>query len=57
VQNVSILLEHVDLLDTRDGLDTKLLESGLKLAVVSLRRGDRLLDDLASRGTLAACGG
>jgi hypothetical protein len=57
VQNISILLEHVDLLDTRDGLDTKLLESGLKLAVVSLRRGDRLLDDLASRGTLAACGG
>lgn len=55
MQNVAILLEHVDLLNTSDGLNTELLESGLELSVVTLRGGDRLLDDLSSRSTFAAC--
>ena len=54
MQDVSILLEHVDLLDTGDGLDTELFEGGLDLSVVSLGSGHRLLDDLSSGGTLTA---
>jgi hypothetical protein len=48
VQDVSIILEHVDLLNTTDGSNVKLLQSSLKLSVISLRSGLRLLDDLTS---------
>lgn len=54
MENVAILLKHVDLLNTSDGLNTELLESGLELSVITLRGGDRLLDDLSSGSTLAA---
>jgi len=55
VENVAVLLEHVDLLNAGDGLDTELLEGGLELAVVTLRGGHRLLDDLTTGSALAAC--
>jgi hypothetical protein len=55
MQHVPVLLEHVDLLHARDGLDTKLLQRGLDLAVVALRGGHRLLDLLTAGGSLAAC--
>ncbi len=35
VKNVTILLEHVDLLDTGNGLDLELLEGGLELGVLT----------------------
>ena len=34
MNNVSVLLEHVDFLDGLDGLDVELLERGLQLLVV-----------------------
>lgn len=52
VNDVAILLEHVDLLDTLDGLDVQLLESGLELLVIGAGVADDLLD-LAAGGTLA----
>jgi hypothetical protein len=55
VKNVAVLLEHVDLLDAGDGLDTKLLEGSLELAVVTLGSGHRLLDLLTAGSALAAC--
>lgn len=55
VQDVAVLLEHVNLLDTGDGGDAKLLESSLELDVAALLSGSRLLDDFASEGGLAAC--
>lgn len=55
MQNIAILLEHVDLLNTGDGLNTELLKSRLELSVVTLRGCDRLLDDLSSGSTLATC--
>ena len=54
VQDVAVLLEHVNLLDTGDRGDAKLLESGLELDVAALLSGSRLLDDLASEGGLTA---
>jgi hypothetical protein len=57
MQHIPVLLEHVDLLHARDGLDTKLLQRGLDLAVVALRGGHGLLDLLTAGGTLAACYG
>lgn len=52
VDDVAVLLEHVDLLNTLDGLDVQLLESGLELLVIGARVADDLLD-LAAGGTLA----
>ena len=56
MQDVAVLLEHVDLLDAGNGLHAELLERRLELAVVALLGRDRLLDLLAARGALAACG-
>lgn len=53
VDNVSIGLEHVDLLDRLDGLHVDLLKSGLELLVVH-HRVLWLRLDLTSRGTLSA---
>lgn len=53
VDDVAVLLEHVDLLDALDGLDVHLLEGGLQLLVVGTAVADDLLD-LAAGGTLAS---
>jgi hypothetical protein len=52
VDDVAVLLEHVDLLDALDGLDVQLLESGLELLVIGAGVADDLLD-LAAGCTLA----
>lgn len=54
MQNVAILLEHVDLLNTSNRLHIELLESSLELPVVTLDRRRRLLDLLPAGRTLAA---
>lgn len=43
VDDVSVFLEHVDLLDCLDGLDVQLLEGSLELLVVG---SGRLVDSL-----------
>lgn len=53
VDNVSVGLEHVDLLDGLDGLHVDLLKSGLELLVVDTKVLWLGLD-LTSRGTLSA---
>ena len=53
VQHVAVLLEHVDLLDTRNGLHVQLLQRTLQLLVVVRCRCLRLLDDLTSYGALS----
>lgn len=56
VDDVAVRLEHVDLLDGRDGLNVHLLESGLELLVVTTAGSVDLLD-LSSGSTLATvCG-
>lgn len=55
VQDVSILLEHVDLLNTTDGGNVELLECRLEFSVVSLGCGLGLFDDFTSGGTFSAC--
>jgi len=55
VQDISIILEHVDLLDTRDSGNVQLLQSSLELSVISLRRSLRLLDDFTSGSSFSAC--
>lgn len=52
VDDVAVRLEHVDLLDGRDGLDVHLLEGGLELLVVTTTGSVDLLD-LSSGSTLA----
>lgn len=52
MDDVAVLLEHVDLLDTLDGLDVQLLEGGLELLVIGAGVADDLLD-LAAGSTLA----
>lgn len=52
MDDVAVLLEHVDLLDALDGLDVQLLEGGLELLVIGARVADDLLD-LAAGSTLA----
>lgn len=54
VNDVSVALEHVDLLDSLDGLGVQLLQGGLELLVVVGVPGDIALL-LVSRGTLATC--
>lgn len=44
VNDVAVLFEHVDLLNTLDGLDIELLELSLELVVVYACRLVRLLD-------------
>jgi len=53
VDDVSVALEHVDLLDSLDGLDIELLERCLKLLVVGAGSLVNLLN-LAPRSTLAS---
>lgn len=53
VDNVAILLEHVDLLNGLDGLDVHLLEGGLELLVIGTGVLVDLLD-LAAGSTLAS---
>lgn len=53
VDDVAVLLEHVDLLNALDGLDVQLLEGGLELLVIGAGVADDLLD-LAAGGTLAS---
>jgi hypothetical protein len=55
MQNVAILLEHVDLLDTSDGLDVHLLQSGLQLPVIARSGSSGLLDLLSSGSSLTTC--
>ena len=55
VDDVAVLLEHVDLLDALDGLDVQLLESGLELLVIGTGVADDLLD-LAAGSALAYFG-
>jgi hypothetical protein len=53
VDDVSIALEHVNLLNRLDGLDVELLESGLQLLVVGAGALVDLLD-LPAWGALAS---
>ena len=53
MDDVAVLLEHVDLLDGLDGLDVHLLEGGLELLVVGTGVLVHLLD-LAAGSTLAS---
>lgn len=53
MQDVSILLEHVDLLDAGDGLDVHLLQGGLQLPVISGSGGSGLFDLLSSGSSLS----
>jgi hypothetical protein len=53
VDDVSVLLEHVDLLDGLDGLDVHLLQGGLELLVVGTGGLVDLLD-LAAGSTLSS---
>lgn len=54
VKNVAILLEHVDLLDTGDGLNLELLESSLELGVLTTGALG-LRGHLTTGGTLTTC--
>ena len=53
MDDVSVALEHVDLLDSLDGLDIELLERCLQLLVVGASSLVNLLN-LAPRGTFAS---
>jgi len=53
VDDISVALEHVDLLDSLDGLDIELLERCLELLVVGASGLVDLLN-LAPRSTLAS---
>lgn len=55
MQHVAIVLEHVHLLHSGDGLQVELLEGSLQLLVVACTADCRFLDDLPSRCTLSAC--
>lgn len=56
MDDVAVLLEHVDLLNTLERLDIQLLESILQLLVVDGGVADNLLD-LTAGGTLATARG
>jgi len=53
VDDVAVLLEHVDLLDGLDRLDVHLLEGGLQLLVIGAGVAGHLLD-LAAGSALAS---
>lgn len=55
MDDVAVLLEHVDLLNSLDGLDVQLLEGGLELLVVGISGPVDLLD-LAAGSALASIG-
>ena len=52
MNDVAVRLEHVDLLDSLDGLGVELLQSLLELLVIGSGAGGRTLD-LAAGGTLS----
>lgn len=52
MDNVAVGLEHVNLLDSLDGLGAQLLQGSLELLVVGAGAGGRTLD-LAAGGTLS----
>ena len=52
VDDVAVLLEHVDLLNALEGLNVQLLKSGLELLVIGTGVADNLLD-LTAGSTLA----
>lgn len=52
MDNVAVALEHVDLLDSLDGLDVELLQRLLQLLVITSRARRRALD-LPPGSTLA----
>lgn len=54
MKDVAVLLEHVDLLDTRDGLHLELLESSLQFGVLTTGALG-LRGHLTTRGTLTTC--
>ena len=54
VDDVSVLLEHVHLLNASEGLNSQLLHSGLQLGVITTGHGTLgLLHNLSAWGTLA----
>lgn len=53
MDDVAVLLEHVNFLDALDGLDVHLLQGGLELLVVGTGGAGDLLD-LAAGSTLAS---
>jgi hypothetical protein len=53
MDDISITLEHVDLLNSLDGLDVQLLESSLELLLIGARALVNLFD-LSPYGSLAA---
>jgi len=55
MQDISIILEHVDFLDVSNGGNVEFLQCGLEFSVVSLGCGLGFLDDFTSGGTFAAC--
>jgi hypothetical protein len=52
VDDVSVLLEHVHLLNSLEGLNVQLLKSGLELLVIGTGVANNLLD-LTAGSTLA----
>lgn len=52
MNDIAVRLEHVDLLDSLDGLSVELLQGQLELLVIGTRAGGSTLD-LAARGTLS----
>ena len=56
MDDIAILLEHVDFFDGLDGLDVHLLQRGLQLLVVGAGRLVDLLD-LAAGSALASVAG
>ncbi len=55
VQHVAVLPEHVNLFNTRNGLNVELLQRALELFVVLSSRGLRLPYDLSTHGPLSTC--
>jgi hypothetical protein len=55
VQYISIILEHVDLLDVSYGRNIQLFERSLEFPVVSLGSGLGLFDHFTSGCTFASC--
>ena len=54
MDDVAVLLEHVDLLNGLDGLDVELLQRRLELLVVGAGAGGRPLDLAAGRSLATA---
>lgn len=54
VDDVPVLLEHVDLLNGLDGLDVQLLQRRLELLVIGAGAGGRPLDLAAGRSLATA---